>query len=117
VIDFQNRVFTAFIVILNCKFLYTIVAKVNLTPFLVPAVVNAIMAKFFVVRALFESREGPSKTFSWFAMITSFILTSVSIILIFLRLLFHAGSCFIVTHRCCVSDMFRLAERLVHLLN
>lgn len=98
-----------------------ILVRVNLTPFLVPAVVNAIIAKFFVVRALFESREGPSKTFSWFAMITSFILTSVSIIfmflLMFLSLLSHAGSCFIVAHRCCVSDMFRLAERFVHSLN
>ena len=70
-----------------------------------------------MVRALFESREGPSKTFSWFALITSFILTSVSIILMFFSLLSHVISFFIVAHRCCVSDMFRLAERLVHLLN
>ncbi|KZP09293.1 hypothetical protein FIBSPDRAFT_938543 [Athelia psychrophila] len=62
VADLQNRVFTAFIVMLNF-----------------PAVVNAILAKFFMVRGLFESREGPSKTFSWIALITSFILTSLPI--------------------------------------
>ena len=45
--------------------------------FTVPAVVNAIIAKFFIVRGLFENREGPSKTFSWIAMVVSFILTSV----------------------------------------
>ncbi|KZP09310.1 hypothetical protein FIBSPDRAFT_873679 [Athelia psychrophila] len=44
-----------------------------------PAVVNAIIAKFFMVRGLFESREGPSKAYSWIALITSFILTSLPI--------------------------------------
>lgn len=44
----------------------------------VPAVVNAIAAKFFVLGELFESREGPSKTFSWIAMMASCVLTSVS---------------------------------------
>ncbi|KAF7965972.1 hypothetical protein HWV62_40705 [Athelia sp. TMB] len=60
--DFQNRVFIAFIVITNF-----------------PAVVNAIIAKFFMVRSLFENREGPSKAYSWVALITSFILTSLPI--------------------------------------
>jgi ABC-type multidrug transport system ATPase subunit len=78
VIDFQNRIFTAFIALLNCEFFrHKLLQNHHATS--VPAVVNAIIAKFFEVRELFESREGPSKTFSWIAMITSFILTSLPI--------------------------------------
>ncbi|KAF9506761.1 hypothetical protein BS47DRAFT_1374048 [Hydnum rufescens UP504] len=41
-----------------------------------PAVVNAMMAKFMQYRNLYEAREGPSKTYSWIAFMTAFVIIS-----------------------------------------
>jgi ABC-type multidrug transport system ATPase subunit len=60
--DYQNRVFIAFLIILNF-----------------PAIVNGIIAKFFELRMLFEVRENASKIYPWWAMMASFILTTMPI--------------------------------------
>lgn len=57
-VDYQNRVFIVFLVILN-----------------VPAIVNAILSKFFTIRVLYEVRERESKVYAWYALVTSFIIT------------------------------------------
>ncbi|KDN44707.1 hypothetical protein K437DRAFT_286057 [Tilletiaria anomala UBC 951] len=63
--DLQNRAFVVFLVILNF-----------------PAVINAIIAKFFELRIIFEARESPSKTFAWWALVAAFIITSLPIAVI-----------------------------------
>lgn len=63
--EYQNRVFIAFLVLLQF-----------------PAVVNAIIAKFFEIRVLFEVREGPSKTYAWYALVTSFIISTAPIAIV-----------------------------------
>jgi ATP-binding cassette subfamily G (WHITE) protein 2 (SNQ2) len=80
--DYQNRVFVVFLVILNFvgisfHFLPARPARLIRSP--QPAVVNAIIAKFFELRVLFEVRESPSKTYAWYALVASFIITTAPI--------------------------------------
>ncbi|KAJ1036135.1 hypothetical protein NDA18_000001 [Ustilago nuda] len=64
VTDLQYRVFVVFLVILNF-----------------PATVNSIISKFWEMRITFTVREGPSKTYSWFAFMTAFVVVSIPIAL------------------------------------
>lgn len=58
----QNRVFIVFLIILN-----------------IPAVVNSVLSKFFMLRMVYEVRERESKVYAWWALVTSFIVTSAPI--------------------------------------
>jgi len=60
IVDYQNKVFVSFIILFNF-----------------PAVVNAMMAKFMQYRNLYETREGPSKMYSWIAFMTAFVIISI----------------------------------------
>jgi ABC-type multidrug transport system permease subunit len=63
--ELQYRVFVIFLVVLNF-----------------PATVNSIISKFWEMRVTFTVREGPSKTYSWFAFMTAFVLVSIPIALV-----------------------------------
>ena len=61
----QNRVFIVFLILLN-----------------VPAVVNSVLSKFFVLRMLYEVRESESKVYAWWALVTSFIITAAPLAIV-----------------------------------
>ena len=75
--DLQYRVFVCFLVILSF-----------------PAVVNSVISKFWELRITFQVREGPSRTYSWFAFMTAFVAVSVPIALV-ASVLFFLPSFFI----------------------
>ena len=63
--DMQNRMFTAFLIIL-----------------IPPTVVNAVVPKFYQNMALWEARENPSRTYNWFAFCTASVVTEIPISII-----------------------------------
>ncbi|PWN52595.1 hypothetical protein IE53DRAFT_405048 [Violaceomyces palustris] len=63
--DLQYRVFVVFLVMLNF-----------------PAMVNSIISKFWEMRITFQVREGPSKTYSWWSMMTALVAVSIPIALV-----------------------------------
>ena len=65
VADMQNRMFTAFLIVL-----------------IPPTVVNAVLPKFYQNMALWMVRENPSKTYNWFAFCTASIVTEIPIAII-----------------------------------
>lgn len=44
---------------------------------LVNTIVNTILARFFFARLLWESREGPSRTYGWVALCTASIVAEI----------------------------------------
>lgn len=58
--DMQSRMFTAFWIVI-----------------IPPTVLNAILPKFFMERALWEAREYPSRIYGWFAFVTSSIVAEI----------------------------------------
>lgn len=62
IIDLQNRMFTAFLIVL-----------------IPPTVVNAVVPKFYQNLSLWEFREHPSKIYNWFAFCTASIVTEIPI--------------------------------------
>lgn len=60
VADMQNRMFTAFLILL-----------------LPPTVVNTVVPKFFTNMALWQAREGPSRIYNWIAFCTASIVTEI----------------------------------------
>ena len=62
VIDLQNRMFTAFLIIL-----------------IPPTVVNAVVPKFYQNLALWQFREHPSRIYNWFAFSTATVITEIPI--------------------------------------
>lgn len=60
VLDMQSRMFTSFLIIL-----------------IPPTVLNAILPKFYMDRALWEAREYPSRIYGWVAFCTSSILSEI----------------------------------------
>ena len=63
--DMQNRMFTAFLIIL-----------------IPPTVVNAVVPKFYQNMALWEARENPSRIYNWFAFCTASVVTEIPISII-----------------------------------
>ncbi|ORY10768.1 ABC-2 type transporter-domain-containing protein [Clohesyomyces aquaticus] len=64
-VDLQSRAFGAFALI-----------------FLVNTIVNPILARFFGNRLLWNTREGPSRSYGWVALCTSFILAEIPAIIL-----------------------------------
>ena len=62
VTDMQNRMFTAFLILL-----------------IPPTVVNAVVPKFYTNMALWEARENPSRIYNWFAFSTASVVTEIPI--------------------------------------
>ena len=62
IIDLQNRMFTAFLIVL-----------------IPPTVVNAVVPKFYQNLALWEFREHPSRIYNWFAFSTATVVTEIPI--------------------------------------
>ncbi|KAF6224475.1 hypothetical protein HO133_011052 [Letharia lupina] len=60
--DMQNRMFTAFLIIL-----------------IPPTVVNAVVPKFYMNMALWEARENPSRIYNWVAFCTASVVTEIPI--------------------------------------
>lgn len=58
--DMQSRMFTSFLILL-----------------IPPTVLNAILPKFYMDRALWEAREYPSRIYGWVAFCTSSILSEI----------------------------------------
>ena len=58
--DLQNRAFAVFFML-----------------FLVNAIVNTILARFFFERLFWEAREGPTRTYSWVALCNASILAEI----------------------------------------
>ncbi|KAL9596515.1 MAG: hypothetical protein Q9219_005736 [cf. Caloplaca sp. 3 TL-2023] len=58
--DLQNRAFSVFFIV-----------------FLVNAIVNTILIRFFVARLYWEFREGPSKIYSWVALCNASVLAEL----------------------------------------
>ncbi|TIC28832.1 ABC multidrug transporter [Wallemia mellicola] len=58
--DLQSRMFSIFLMIL-----------------LPPAIINALVPKYFTMYGLYNTREGLSKTYSWFAFVTSFVIAEM----------------------------------------
>lgn len=58
--DMQSRMFTSFLIVL-----------------IPPTVLNAILPKFYMDRALWEAREYPSRIYGWFAFCTASILSEI----------------------------------------
>ncbi|CEH19318.1 atpase [Ceraceosorus bombacis] len=73
-VDLQNRVFVVFLILLN-----------------VPAVVNAIISKFFELRVLFEARESPSKIYAWYSLIAAFLIALTPVALVCAVIYFVPG--------------------------
>ena len=65
VIDMQNRMFTAFLILL-----------------IPPTVVNAVVPKFYTNMALWQARENPSRIYNWFAFCTASIVTEIPITIV-----------------------------------
>ena len=63
--DMQNRMFTAFLIIL-----------------IPPTVVNGVVPKFYMNMALWEARESPSKIYNWVAFCTASVVTEIPISII-----------------------------------
>ena len=63
--DMQNRMFTAFLIIL-----------------IPPTVVNAVVPKFYMNMALWEARENPSRIYNWVAFCTASVVTEIPISII-----------------------------------
>jgi len=61
----QDRVFIVFLILLN-----------------VPSTANSVMGKFFSLRILYEARERESKIYSWWVLVTSFILTALPLAIV-----------------------------------
>ena len=62
VADMENRMFTAFLIIL-----------------IPPTVVNAVVPKFYMNMALWEARENPSRIYNWVAFCTASVVTEIPI--------------------------------------
>ena len=62
VADMQNRMFSAFLILL-----------------IPPTVVNAVVPKFFTNMALWEYRESPSRIYNWIAFCTASVVTEIPI--------------------------------------
>ncbi|KAL8670335.1 MAG: hypothetical protein Q9168_005122, partial [Polycauliona sp. 1 TL-2023] len=62
VLDLQNRMFTAFLVVL-----------------LPPTVVNAVVPRFYQNLTLWMARENPSRIYNWFAFCTASVVTEIPI--------------------------------------
>lgn len=62
VADMQDRMFTAFLIIL-----------------IPPTVVNAVVPKFYQNMALWEARENPSRIYNWVAFCTASVVTEIPI--------------------------------------
>lgn len=62
IIDLQNRMFTAFLIVL-----------------IPPTVVNAVVPKFYQNLSLWEAREHPSKIYNWFAFCTATVVAEIPI--------------------------------------
>lgn len=60
--DLQNRMFTAFLIIL-----------------IPPTVLNGVVPKFYQNLSLWEAREHPSRIYSWFAFCTATVVTEIPI--------------------------------------
>ncbi|CAD6567917.1 MAG: hypothetical protein ASARMPREDX12_000840 [Alectoria sarmentosa] len=60
--DMQNRMFTAFLIVL-----------------IPPTVVNAVVPKFYMNMALWEARENPSRIYNWVAFCTASVVTEIPI--------------------------------------
>ncbi len=60
--DMQNRMFTAFLIIL-----------------IPPTVVNGVVPKFYKNMALWEARENPSRIYNWIAFCTASVVTEIPI--------------------------------------
>lgn len=56
----QDRMFTLFLILLIC-----------------PTILNGVLPKFFMNRALWEARELPSRIYGWFAFCTAQIITEI----------------------------------------
>ncbi|RMZ87063.1 hypothetical protein DV736_g5713, partial [Chaetothyriales sp. CBS 134916] len=56
------------------------------TPFLIllipPTVVNGVIPKFYMSRALWEAREQPSRTYGWFAFCTAQVVAEIPIAIV-----------------------------------
>ncbi|KZF25288.1 ABC multidrug transporter [Xylona heveae TC161] len=63
--DMQNRMFTCFLIIL-----------------FPPVIVNGIVPKFYINRALWEARELPSRIYGWFAFCTAQIVGEIPMAII-----------------------------------
>ncbi len=63
--DMQNRMFTAFLIIL-----------------IPPTVVNSVVPKFYMNMALWEYRENPSRIYNWIAFSTASVVTEIPISII-----------------------------------
>ena len=63
--DMQNRMFTAFLIIL-----------------IPPTVVNAVVPKFYMNMALWAARENPSRIYNWVAFCTASVVTEIPISII-----------------------------------
>lgn len=62
IVDMQNRMFTSFLILL-----------------IPPTVVNAVVPKFYMNRALWEARELPSRIYGWVAFCTASVVTEIPI--------------------------------------
>jgi len=62
VLDMQNRIFTAFLIVL-----------------IPPTVVNAVVPKFYQNLSLWESREHPARIYNWVAFCTASVVTEIPI--------------------------------------
>ena len=62
IIDLQNRMFTAFLIVL-----------------IPPTVVNAVVPKFYQNLALWQFREHPSRIYNWFAFSTATVVAEIPI--------------------------------------
>lgn len=62
VADMQDRMFTAFLIIL-----------------IPPTVVNTVVPKFYMNMALWEARENPSRIYNWVAFCTASVVTEIPI--------------------------------------
>jgi ABC-type multidrug transport system permease subunit len=58
--DFQNRMFTAFLIIL-----------------IPPTIVNGVVPKFYMNRALWEAREHPSRIYGWVAFCNANVIAEI----------------------------------------
>lgn len=63
--DFQNRMFTAFLIIT-----------------IPPTIVNAVVPKFFTNMALWQAREYPSRIYGWFAFTTAQVVAEIPIAIV-----------------------------------
>ena len=63
--DMQNRMFTAFLIIL-----------------IAPTVVNAVVPKFYMNMALWGARENPSRIYNWVAFCTASVVTEIPVSII-----------------------------------